>query len=91
MLRTDVPINAFGDVYGDVHVGWYGNGTDDVYNAVKSHVNNITGIGAAAEGSDYSPYLLEYNAYFVTAVGGTPFDGDLQIRVWSYPVSSLDL
>jgi hypothetical protein len=95
MLRTDVPITAFGDVSSYVHVGWYGDGTDDVYEAIKGHLNGITSIGAAAAGSDYKVYLPVFNAYFVTGVltytDETATNGDLQIRVWSYPVSDLDL
>ena len=93
MLPTDVPITAFGDVSSDVHVGWYGNGTDSVYKAIKGPLNGITSIGAAAAGSDFAPYLLEYNAYFVTGVltyTGSSTTGDLQLRVWSYPVSALE-
>jgi hypothetical protein len=94
MLPTDVPITAFGDVFSDVHVGWYGNGTDAVYNAIKGNTNGITSIGATAAGSDYKVFLPVYNAYLVTGVltyTGSPTDGDLQIRVWSYPVVASDL
>jgi len=93
MLPTDVPITAFGDVFSDVHVGWYGNGTDYVYNAIKGHLNGITSIGATAAGSDYKVFLPVYSAYFVTGVltyTGGSIIGDLQISVWSYPVAALD-
>jgi hypothetical protein len=93
-LPTDVPITAFDDASSNVHLGWYGTGTESVYNAIKGPLNGITSIGASAAGSDYEPYLPDYNAYFVTGVltyTGSSTSGDLQLRVWSYPVvSALD-
>jgi hypothetical protein len=91
MLPTNVPISVLGDVYSNVHVGWYGQGADDIYNAIKGNTNGITSIGAASAGSDYKVYLLDYDAYFVTGVltyTGSAANGNLEIRKWSYPVAA---
>lgn len=101
-LPSGVPISIYADEPAEwtnkVHVAWYGrSGTEAEYSAISGMGSGVSTLSAATAGSDFNlldPYV-EYKAYFVTgavtqtATQETDNTGNLQIRLWSYPIAPL--
>jgi hypothetical protein len=101
-LPAGVPISIYTDEQvgwtNEVHVAWYGkSGREAEYPAISGMGTGVSALAAASAGSDFNvldPYV-EYEAYFVTgAVTQTTTQeaenkGNLQLRLWSYPIEPL--
>jgi hypothetical protein len=93
MLPTGIPISVESDVNACVSVGWYELGADADFAATSGSVlSGVTSLAATTAGTDaIAPDpAWTVHAYFATGTliysNGTPNDGTLEIRMWSYPI-----